>query len=229
MQPATPSASADTQSAIALRGWGVAGSLATLVVLAGNLLSPLVSAALALLWAHWSRTPWHALGFVQPKSWTRSVAFGVALGAGLKLLTKALVMPLLGAPDSNATYHFLVGNTAALPGIVATMIVVAGFGEETVYRGYLFERLRALFGGSGAAKVAILLVTSALFALAHHHDQGIPGVELAAMTGVVFGSVFLLTREIWTAMFAHAAFDLTAVALIYWDLEAAVAHLIFAR
>jgi hypothetical protein len=28
-------------------------------------------------------------------------------------------------------------------------------------------------------------------------------------------------------MCAHAAFDLTAVAIIYWNLESAVAHLIF--
>jgi hypothetical protein len=28
-------------------------------------------------------------------------------------------------------------------------------------------------------------------------------------------------------MFAHAAFDLTALEIIYWDLESTVAHLIF--
>jgi hypothetical protein len=28
-------------------------------------------------------------------------------------------------------------------------------------------------------------------------------------------------------MVAHAAFDLTALAMIYWDLESKVAHLIF--
>lgn len=28
-------------------------------------------------------------------------------------------------------------------------------------------------------------------------------------------------------MIAHAAFDLTAVAIIYWNLESAVAHIIF--
>ena len=28
-------------------------------------------------------------------------------------------------------------------------------------------------------------------------------------------------------MFAHAAFDLTALAIIYWDLEFDVAHLVF--
>jgi hypothetical protein len=28
-------------------------------------------------------------------------------------------------------------------------------------------------------------------------------------------------------MCAHAAFDLTAIAIVYWNLESAVAHLVF--
>ena len=35
---------------------------------------------------------------------------------------------------------------AALPAAVYAMIVGAGFGEETVFRGYLFERFGKLFG-----------------------------------------------------------------------------------
>lgn len=40
------------------------------------------------------------------------------------------------------------------------MIVGAGFGEETVYRGYLFERLGKVFGPGVRAKTAIVLLTS---------------------------------------------------------------------
>lgn len=46
------------------------------------------------------------------------------------------------------------------------------------------------------------------------------------MVGFVFGTIFAVTRPIWMLMVAHAAFDLTAVAIIYWDLELAVAHLV---
>ena len=43
----------------------------------------------------------------------------------------------------------------------------------------------------------------------------------------VFGAIFAFTGQIWMVMCAHAAFDLMAVAIIYWNLEAAVAHLVF--
>ena len=86
----------------------------------------------------------------------------------------------------------------------------------------------ASFLGPGAsAKVLIALLTSAVFALGHYANLGVPGVEQAMITGLVFGAIFAVTGRIWMVMCAHAAFDLTAVAIIYWNLEAAVAHLVF--
>jgi hypothetical protein len=47
------------------------------------------------------------------------------------------------------------------------------------------------------------------------------------LVGLVFGGIFALRRELWQLMIAHAAFDLTAFALIYWKREAAVARALF--
>jgi len=76
------------------------------------------------------------------------------------------------------------------------------------------------------AKAVIVLLTAGLFGLAHQADQGVAGMQQATITGLVFGTAFALTGRIWPVMIAHAAFDVTAVALIYWRLEAAVAHLL---
>ena len=72
-----------------------------------------------------------------------------------------------------------------------------------------------------------MLLTAAWFALAHYPEQGLPGVEQALITGLVFGTIFAITGRILLPMVAHAAFDLTALAIIYWNLESKVAHLIF--
>ncbi|MDQ2948399.1 MAG: CPBP family intramembrane metalloprotease [Acidobacteriota bacterium] len=162
-----------------------------------------------------------------PKSWINDVAAGIAFGIAFKLLMKSIVMPLLGANPINQAYHYLAGNGAALPAAVLTMIVVGGFGEETVFRGYMFERLGKLLGPSLAAKIAIVPATAVLFASLHYLDQGLAGFEQAIVSGLVFGTVFAATGRIWMLMCAHASFDLVAVAIIYWNLESAVAHLIF--
>ena len=217
----------DDPLAARLRGFGPIGIAAFLAIIAGNLLFIPLSAMLVLAWAWRSRTPWEEIGYVRPRSWPKTIAIAGVLGIAFKLLMKAVVMPLLGAPAINAAYHHLAGNTAALPGMILAVTLGAGVGEETVFRGYLFERLGKLFGPGIPAKVAIVALTTAWFGLGHYHDQGLPGVEQALFTGAAFGSVFAVTKRIWPVIFAHAAFDLAALAIIYWDVEAEVAHLVF--
>jgi membrane protease YdiL (CAAX protease family) len=214
-----------------LRGFGPVGILALLVILlSGNVtVGPVVvpvGGILALVWTRWSRTPWREIGYVRPESWIGTLAAGLAFGCAFKFLMKAIVMPLAGAPAINPAYHYLAGNRALLPTAVLAM-VAASFGEETVFRGYLFERLGKLFGSGASARASIVLLTAALFAVAHYPDQGLAGVEQAVITGLVFGAIFATTRRIWLPMCLHAGFDLTALAIIYLNLESDVAHLVF--
>ncbi len=210
-----------------LRGFGPLGILAILVILAGNRLVVPLSAILVLVWARLSRTPWRDIGYVRPASWVRTVLLGLVFGIAFKFLMKALVMPLLGADPVNQAYHHLAGNRAAIPSALYALIIGAGFGEETVFRGWMFERFGKVLGSSARAKVIIVLVTSAWFGLSHYSSQALAGTEQAAIVGLVFGSFFAATGRIWPLIFAHVAFDLTAYAMIYWNLETAVAHLLF--
>lgn len=210
-----------------LRGFGPIGILAILVIAAGNFVVLPLSALLVLLWAWRSHTPWREIGYVRPKSWTSTIAAGIAFGIAFKLLMKAIVMPLLGAEPINQAYHYLAGNRAALPGILYAVTLGAGFGEETVFRGYMFERLGKLFGSGAWAKPLIVLLTATWFGALHYPVQGLAGVQQAVIVGLIYGTIFAITGRIVMLMFAHAAFDLTALALIYWNLESDVAHLIF--
>lgn len=230
--PRQPSLPGDNALGAALRGFGPVGILSVLVILlpgnatVGNKVAVPVSALLVLVWARLSGTPWRALGYVKPQNWFGTLACGMVFGIAFKILMKSLVMPILGAEAVNPTYHLMAGNRAMLPAAAWDMLV-AGFGEETVFRGFLFERGTRLFGCSTSARVGTVLLTSALFGAAHYADQGLTGAEQGAITGLVFGGIFANTSRIFFLMFAHAAFDLTALTIIYYDLESKVAHLVF--
>jgi membrane protease YdiL (CAAX protease family) len=221
----------DNPLAADLRGFGPLGIAAILIIVfsgnvfAGNVVVPL-GAVLVLVWARWSRTPWREIGYARPRSWITTLAVGVAFGIALKFLMKAVVMPLLGADPINQAFRHLAGNRAMLPAAVWAMLV-AGFSEETVFRGYIFERLGKLFWTSALAKGLIVLLTSVWFGLEHYTVQGLAGTQQATIVGLLFGTIFALTGRIWMLMIAHAAFDLTALAMIYWSLESDVAHLVF--
>ena len=224
---------ADDRLAAGLRGFGPIGILAILVIiLSGNIFVPgtmvilPIGAALVLLWVRRSRTAWRDVGYARPRSWFATVAVGLAFGVALKFAMKAIVMPLLGADPVNQAFHYLVGNTAMLPAAVWAMFA-AGFGEETVFRGYMFERLGKLFGRSVGATAAVVVITTVWFGLSHYSVQGVTGVQQATIVGLIFGTVYAFTRRLWMLMIAHTAFDLTALAMIYWELETEVSRLVF--
>ena len=234
---AEPAGAPEDRFATQLRGFGPLGIVAILLIFFSNFQFPVpgsslpifvpAGAMLVLLWARWSHTPWNQIGYTAPRNWISTVAIGIVFGIALKFLMKAIVMPLFGADPINQPYHFLAGNRSALPAAMWAMIVSAGWGEETVFRGFLFERLRRLLGANVFAKASTVLITSILFGLAHYSNQGITGVEQATIVGLLFGIVFASTGQIWMLVCAHAAFDLTALAMIYWNLETRVAHLVF--
>ena len=205
-----------------LRGFGPIGIITIVVILAaGNL----AGAALVLIWASVSGTRWRDLGFVRPPHGAIDLAIALVAGVLFKILMKAIVMPLLGLGAVNSTYHNLSGNTTATLLMLLWVIVGGGFGEELIWRGFLFERLGAFLGPRAHAKLVIVVVTSIGFALAHYWDQGLPGAAQATITGLVFGATYARIRTIWPVMVAHAAFDVAAVLMIYWNLEEPIVHL----
>jgi membrane protease YdiL (CAAX protease family) len=80
------------------------------------------------------------------------------------------------------------------------------------------DRLAAKLRGFGPLGILAMVV---------YPGQGVFGAEPAAIVGLVLGTIFAASGRIWTVIFAHAAFDVTAVAIIYWNLESYVAHLVF--
>ena len=222
----------DDPFAAQLRGFGFTGIVAILfIVFTGNIVLPNmvalpVGAVLVLIWTWLSKTPWREIGYARPANWIVTILIGIVVGISFKLLMKAVVMPILRADPVNHTYNFLFGNDALLPAAIWSMLV-AGFGEETVFRGFMFERLEKLWGGAGASKIYIVIFTSVLFGLSHYYNQGWPGVEQASITGLVFGIIFASTKNIWMVMIAHACFDLTALTIIYKGLESEIAHWFF--
>lgn len=220
------SSRANSSMAQALRGFGLVGVLSLLIIAAGAVVQMPLGALLIILWVWLSATAWSKIGYVTPNSWVGTVAIGTLFGIVFKFLMKAVVMPLLVADPVNHTYHYLTGNLFTSLGFAIYLVIGGGWAEETVFRGYLFERLGRLIGTGTLAKTAIVALTSSLFA-SLHYDQGWPGVEQAVITGLVFGTIFALTGRLFLNMVIHAAFDLTALVMIYFDAESRFGHILF--
>jgi CAAX protease family protein len=204
------------------RGWLVELVWILAVLVAQNLLG----AVLVFVWAWWSRTSLAHLGFVRPRSVVRAATLAILGGIALKLVLKALIMPALGLDAVNHAYSYVTGNPSAFWQMLFLVIVGGGIGEETIWRGFLFDRIKTLSDGR-VGPLPIIIGTSLVFAAAHYADQGLPGVVQAIVTGLTLGAVYVLSGNIWTPMIVHAAYDVTALVIIYWNLESGVAGALF--
>ena len=72
------------------------------------------------------------------------------------------------------------------------------FGEELLYRGYIWTKWRQLSGSTFQA----IAVSTVLFALIHAY-QGLPGVLNGATIGLVYALGFAKLRRLFPFMMAH--------------------------
>ena len=97
-------------------------------------------------------------------------------------------------------------------GIVWTF---AAFGEEIGYRGYLMTRFGEMAGGGRTGKIISLVLTSLLFGLGHFY-KGPAGVVESTASGLLLGTVYLITGNLWAPILAHGLTDTFAVVAVYF-------------
>jgi membrane protease YdiL (CAAX protease family) len=218
----------DLRTAAALRGTGALAIVAVLLVVAGLVVGPPVSALFVFIWLWLSRTPAADIGLKRPGSWLGVLVTGIASGIALKLAMKAVVLPYFGAPATAAIMQNLHGDLNAFLIEVPQMIILAGLAEEIVFRGFFINRLQAWLGTGPASGVLIVLITAGIFGPAHYLQQGFFGALQGTIIGVLFASAYLLNgRRLWSLVVAHATFDVLAIYLIYAGLEERIAHAVF--
>jgi membrane protease YdiL (CAAX protease family) len=130
---------------------------------------------------------------------------GLAVGIAVGLLLFSAVVGVAALLD---VYNILgSGGTGQLVFALVGMALVPGVMEEMLFRGILFRWIEE-FAGSWAA----LLVTSALFGLAHITNPNatvFSSFAIAVEAGLLLGALYMLTRNLWAPIGLHAAWNFT--------------------
>ena len=162
---------------------------------------------------------WSDLGFARPDRLGRAVAVGVLAGVLMELLavyvTTPLISGLFGVEPDYSELRDVRGNLVLLLVFLGLSWTLAAFGEELCFRGFLMKRLAQLFGESGAAWIAALLLSSALFGWGHT-EQGVSGWIQEGLHGLILGALFLSAgRNLTVPIVAHGVSNTLAFVLIY--------------
>jgi membrane protease YdiL (CAAX protease family) len=129
----------------------------------------------------------------------------LSLGSVAGFVLFALVVAVAAVVD---VYNIAgPGGTNDLIRVLVTVAVAPAIIEEIIFRGILFRWLEE-FAGSWAA----LLLTSALFGLAHIYNPNatwFSSFAIAVEAGLLIGGAYMLTRSLWAPIGLHFAWNFT--------------------
>jgi membrane protease YdiL (CAAX protease family) len=173
-------------------------------------------------WAslRWRGMRWKDVGFARPRSWGVALLVGVLAGLFIEAFELFISQPLLARwlgkmPD--LSNFAAVHKNVKLTLIYLLLIwILAAFGEELVYRGYLMNRLAGLFHRTRAAWVMSLIVMAIVFGCSHT-GQGVTGMLENIWDGLLLGTLYLACgRNLAATIVAHGVTDTVDLLLMYW-------------
>ena len=150
------------------------------------------------------RKPLASIGYRLDGRWAKELVWGVLAGAGIMLVTALAAMAAGG-------FHWARGaGNLASTGWGFLLFVIVAFNEETLFRGYLFQRLAA---GLGAWPTQVLMAL--FFAYAHWHNPGMVGATKVwatvniALAAVLLGLCYLKTKSLALPIGVHLGWNFT--------------------
>jgi len=104
---------------------------------------------------------WKDVGFTIAPNSPMLLFVGLLVGLGMEALelfvTQPVLTKLLGKGPDLSQLNSLIGNANKLVVALVLFWVLAAFGEELVYRGYLMNRVAGVLGGSNGAGLPVSL------------------------------------------------------------------------
>ncbi len=186
------------------------GSLSFVLVAFATILRDLalVSLILFFLWRNGEPINW--IGWTFKNSW-KEIGLGIGLyipffiAAGF--LERALQVAGLSVPSTPLPSMAAKGMGELL--LAIALVAVVALGEETIFRGYLILRLKAITTSPTAAA----LLSATIFSLGHGYE-GSAGVVTVGVMGVIFALIYIWRQSLVAPIVMHFLQDFISIVLL---------------
>lgn len=188
----------------------------------------LVGLAISLITLWTIKWDWSYFGLGNAK-WTGSIVPAIGYTMIIILLNDFLIEPLTeilaNEPVDLSNFDGMRGNTINLIIMLAFIWVMAAFGEEFFYRGYIMKRLAILLGKKNSSWILGAVISSLLFGLTHAY-QGVGGIITTSIVGLILALAFYRNRSnLVVGILTHGIYDTYGILLIYFEKELVIKNI----
>jgi len=135
----------------------------------------------------------------------------------LDFLIQPLVNRLTGEIPDYTAFDIVKHDFSKFSMYLIFIWISAAIGEELLFRGFMFNQFNILFPEFSKKTLAIIILTSILFALPHLY-QGLSGIILTFIFGLIFSVIYIkFNYNIWIIILLHGLVDSLFITLSYLD------------
>jgi membrane protease YdiL (CAAX protease family) len=155
------------------------------------------------------------IGLKSPENWWRTFAIGISIAA--VVFTVMYFSEKAGFRRDLTRFKMVQGNLGLAVYGVFYALIGAGFYEEFMFRGFLFQGFAMLFGGNRWAWIAANVGQAALFGAAHAYQNPL-GMAITGTLGLLMGFLVLASgRNLWPVIIGHGLYDASRFVLFYFQ------------
>lgn len=161
------------------------------------------------------------LGFKTSYSFKKIIIISILLFLFVELFVDIFLQPftnwLTNEPQDYTAFSILKGNTSLYIKYIFFIWISAAFGEEILFRGFLFQQFNILIPRFKYKLVIIVLLSSILFAIPHFY-LGWSGVFFTFLFGIIFSLIYIkCDYNLWICIIVHGLVDTVFITLAYTD------------
>jgi membrane protease YdiL (CAAX protease family) len=168
--------------------------------------------SLILFFLSRNQEPIGKIGWTFKKS-SQEIVLGIGLFIpfflGASLFERGLQAAGLSVPMK--TPSFLMARGIGESVLALVLVAVVALAEETIFRGYLILRFKAITASPAAA----VLLSAVIFSLGHGYE-GSAGVVTVGVMGAVFAVVYLWRQSLVAPIVMHFLQDFIGIVLLPW-------------
>lgn len=162
---------------------------------------------------------WQNAGLCPPVDWKKTFTIAITIATVHQFFSTFILIPLLQQVTGQSIDLSLVeqikGNLGMLGASFVIAWLLAAFGEEMVYRGYILNRFADFFKSKPSRWLFGYITSALLFAWVHQY-QGVVGIIDSFVSATIWSGLYFYSgRNLWLPILAHGFYDTIAFIFAY--------------